>query len=205
MLKTYLLGALEPYTLYTDKFTKEEFVDALIKGGRVSNTLQIVDGTFTKIIKKSFPDKKPRQAYISFLLSTTDKKFCNKCSTVKNKKDFGINNTNNDNLMSACLPCHNNQQSDYYYRNPEAQVARVRKRDRKLDRALTGEEIYVIFEKYKNKCVACGYTNEDHNIDYGQNLHLDHIIPFSKGGKTIVSNTQLLCRKCNSSKGDMLQ
>ena len=32
-------------------------------------------------------------------------------------------------------------------------------------------------------------------------LHIDHIIPISKGGKSIPSNLRVLCSKCNGSKG----
>lgn len=36
-------------------------------------------------------------------------------------------------------------------------------------------------------------------------LEVDHIIPISKGGKTISSNLQTLCWKCNRSKSDSIQ
>ena len=33
-------------------------------------------------------------------------------------------------------------------------------------------------------------------------MHVDHIIPESKGGKTILSNLQVLCEECNTGKGN---
>ncbi|MGA3065624.1 MAG: HNH endonuclease signature motif containing protein [Tepidisphaeraceae bacterium] len=30
----------------------------------------------------------------------------------------------------------------------------------------------------------------------------DHVVPWSKGGKTVVANGQIACLACNSSKGD---
>jgi len=35
-----------------------------------------------------------------------------------------------------------------------------------------------------------------------QNWHADHVLPYSKGGKTSVSNGQVSCPACNYSKGD---
>ena len=35
-------------------------------------------------------------------------------------------------------------------------------------------------------------------------LHIDHIVPVSKGGKTVPSNLQVLCSKCNGNKSNKL-
>jgi superfamily II DNA or RNA helicase len=44
------------------------------------------------------------------------------------------------------------------------------------------------------RCQSCG-------ADLDLSFHADHIIPYSKGGKTDVTNGQALCRACNLSKG----
>jgi len=49
-----------------------------------------------------------------------------------------------------------------------------------------------IFERDSFQCVKCGSTTD---------LQLDHIIPFSRGGRTIEDNLQTLCMKCNIQKG----
>ncbi len=46
-------------------------------------------------------------------------------------------------------------------------------------------------------CQYCGKYMPD---EVG--LHIDHIIPVSKGGKTVPSNLQVLCSKCNGSKSN---
>lgn len=47
------------------------------------------------------------------------------------------------------------------------------------------------------KCVHCGRTD---------NLHFDHVIPFSKGGTSLsAANIQLLCMNCNLSKRDKIE
>jgi len=48
-------------------------------------------------------------------------------------------------------------------------------------------------EKLERRCVMCGVTND---------LTLDHIKPLSKGGTNDNDNLQILCRKCNASKGN---
>lgn len=48
----------------------------------------------------------------------------------------------------------------------------------------------------KYLCAECG------NYFYPEELTVDHIKPWSKGGRTELSNAQLLCRPCNSSKGN---
>lgn len=202
--KTLLLNLIDSVDFSLVPFSKEDFVTAILLGGRVNQTLCINNTTFSNYIKKLFPNKKPRQAYINYILISNDLKLCNVCNFVLSTTSFGKNKHNSDGLSSSCTSCHNKQQATYYYSNPEAQVARVRKRDRNLDRALTSTEIHNIFNKYDYKCTYCGYDNDTHNIDYGENLHLDHIIPLSKGGLTEVTNIQLLCRTCNCKKGNKM-
>lgn len=36
----------------------------------------------------------------------------------------------------------------------------------------------------------------------GVKLHVDHIVPVSRGGKTVMSNLQTLCEDCNCGKGN---
>ena len=49
-----------------------------------------------------------------------------------------------------------------------------------------------ILERDSNACRKCQST---------ENLHIDHIIPLCRGGFEDESNMQILCRKCNLSKG----
>ncbi|MBI4079349.1 MAG: HNH endonuclease [Candidatus Levybacteria bacterium] len=49
------------------------------------------------------------------------------------------------------------------------------------------------------RCVYCGKSP---STDIGTKLHIDHIIPFSKGGKSIEENLQTLCLECNFGKSN---
>ncbi|MDR0486409.1 MAG: DUF262 domain-containing protein [Elusimicrobiota bacterium] len=53
-----------------------------------------------------------------------------------------------------------------------------------------------VYEKQKGLCKKC----KEH-FDFEQ-MQADHIKPWSKGGKTEISNCQLLCQKCNAEKSD---
>lgn len=48
------------------------------------------------------------------------------------------------------------------------------------------------------KCKLCGATPQD-----GARLHVDHIIPWSKGGETVYENLQILCETCNIGKSNI--
>ena len=47
------------------------------------------------------------------------------------------------------------------------------------------------------KCTACGVSAKE-----GAILHVDHIIPRSKGGRDTMDNYQTLCRQCNIGKSN---
>jgi 5-methylcytosine-specific restriction endonuclease McrA len=49
-----------------------------------------------------------------------------------------------------------------------------------------------VYDRDGRRCAECGST---------ENLVIDHIYPFSKGGKTELDNLQTLCKSCNSKKG----
>lgn len=48
-------------------------------------------------------------------------------------------------------------------------------------------------------CQMCGATPQS-----GAKLHVDHIIPWSKGGETTLQNLQSLCEKCNIGKSNIM-
>lgn len=52
------------------------------------------------------------------------------------------------------------------------------------------------YEKQKGVCPKCG-----NHFEYGD-MQADHIIPWSKGGRTVAENCQMLCAKCNREKTD---
>jgi len=56
---------------------------------------------------------------------------------------------------------------------------------------------YEVLEKAGGRCVLCGRTPRD-----GIKLHVDHIKPYSQGGRSELVNLQALCHECNIGKGN---
>lgn len=66
---------------------------------------------------------------------------------------------------------------------------------------MTNKMRYKILQRDNNRCVLCGRTAKESIAISGHGLEIDHIIPVSKGGKTIESNLRTLCFACNRGKG----
>lgn len=58
-----------------------------------------------------------------------------------------------------------------------------------------------VMQRDNFKCCACGASPAK---DPAVELHIDHIIPWSKGGETVMENLQTLCAKCNLGKSDLM-
>ena len=60
---------------------------------------------------------------------------------------------------------------------------------------------FIVMQRDNFKCCACGASPAK---DPSVVLHVDHIIPWAKGGETSLQNLQTLCSKCNLGKNDLL-
>lgn len=68
--------------------------------------------------------------------------------------------------------------------------------ERKLSiRVFDKRDMLAAYEKQQHRCAICGGEFEF------EQMHGDHIVPWSRGGKTISENCQMLCRDCNLRKG----
>ena len=69
---------------------------------------------------------------------------------------------------------------------------------KKQERKIMNDDIrYNVLKRDNYSCQICGATAKD-----GAKLHVDHIIPVSKGGKTVMNNLQTLCERCNIGKSN---
>lgn len=56
-----------------------------------------------------------------------------------------------------------------------------------------------VLDRDNFRCVFCGRSPV---ADIGIKLHIDHIVPFSNGGRTALENLQTLCQECNLGKSN---
>ena len=66
-------------------------------------------------------------------------------------------------------------------------------RDKRRARTIRGSVRKDVMMRDNYQCQYCGST---------ENLVIDHIFPFSRGGSNEADNLQVLCASCNSSKSD---
>lgn len=57
---------------------------------------------------------------------------------------------------------------------------------------------YSVLQRDRFRCVMCGASPA---MQPGCQLHVDHVVPFSRGGRTTTENLQTLCATCNLGKG----
>lgn len=108
--------------------------------------------------------------------------------------------TNKDRLLR--------QSKNYYENNKEKSFAKARRRKAKLKNLQT--EVYTvnqIIDLYGNICHICqkeidlSLSRKAGNPEWERSLHLDHVIPISKGGTDTVDNVKPAHAVCNLIKG----
>jgi 5-methylcytosine-specific restriction endonuclease McrA len=91
--------------------------------------------------------------------------------------------------------------------NPEQVAYHGRKRralKQEVNENFTEADVKFCLDRAGHKCESCGMTNEEHTREYGHRLHMDHIKPLSEGYALTRDNCQVLCKACNSKKGNKL-
>ena len=81
---------------------------------------------------------------------------------------------------------------------PVAQQQSARRTPREPNSALR----WRVANRDSFRCQHCGKSPAVHA---GVRLHIDHIVPWSKGGETVLENLQTLCSECNLGKGTQKQ
>jgi len=101
------------------------------------------------------------------------------------------------NTLETFIRCVNEKENtvgviENKYRKPH-KLKVTKKINRKISKGMRYD--ILTRDNYRCKCGASPAT------DQKVRLHVDHIIPLSKGGETILKNLQTLCSDCNLGKG----
>lgn len=96
------------------------------------------------------------------------------------EKKYKLNYCHLESFMDQCIHIERHKETTKYQRS-----------------LMTDKLRYKIMKRDHFRCVLCGASQQD-----GVKLHVDHIIPVSKGGKTVESNLRTLCERCNLGKSD---
>ena len=77
----------------------------------------------------------------------------------------------------------------------------LQNKEHRTSRNITTRMRFKVLQRDHFKCCACGASPaKDPSVE----LHVDHIVPWSKGGETEIENLQTLCSKCNLGKSDII-
>lgn len=150
-------------------------------GFEVSDNLEVNLGTFSSR-DRVFIDTTPQQFVSDFLAVALLK------GHLQGNKGYQI----------ACLPRYDDS-FDWQWDSSEE----VRKTLRPNHRGQAGSRTvplglrFQILERDEGRCLQCGRGSVD-----GVSLHVDHVLPYSCGGLTVLGNLQTLCADCNLGKGN---
>lgn len=90
---------------------------------------------------------------------------------------------------------------DLIYIYNQYKTIRNNKKIQEIERSKMSASIrYDVLRRDNYRCQICGATQFD-----GVKLHVDHIIPISKGGKTEMNNLRTLCDRCNLGKSNKIE
>ncbi len=80
-----------------------------------------------------------------------------------------------------------------------AAVAKRREQEKLLDSTWDHKLVNALLD-FQPCCVICGMTDQEHQERYGKRLHIDHVLPLSKGYGLKPGNAVVLCQHHNDSK-----
>jgi hypothetical protein len=83
---------------------------------------------------------------------------------------------------------------------PEIKNSLIECNPHKTKRNISWRLRFIILKRDHFKCQKCG---RNPSTDPRVQLHVDHIMPWIKGGETVPENLETLCLECNLGKGDL--
>ncbi|MCD4713810.1 MAG: HNH endonuclease [Clostridiales bacterium] len=89
---------------------------------------------------------------------------------------------------------------DFFNEDTDTNIDK-RQNDHRTSRNPSMKLRFEILKRDNFKCCVCGASPAKNPM---VELHVDHIIPWSRGGETIEENLQTLCSLCNYGKSNMI-
>lgn len=140
-------------------------------------------------------------------MKTTEAGYINK-NNQRNLGYIGISQThyNQKFFRMECLDCGHIYEAngcDVWLRKcPACQPVKAKKTKNSCSstRIISSKLRYQVLKRDNFKCCACGASPAKNPL---VELHIDHIIPWSKGGETLIDNLQTLCSDCNLGKSNL--
>ena len=140
-------------------------------------------------------------------MKTTDEGYVNK-NNQKNIGYRGISKThyNQRFFEMECLDCGHKYMAngcDVWLRKCPKCIPQIKNTScisvkvQKKSRSISDKLRYAVLKRDNFKCCACGASPAKDPV---VELHIDHILPWSKGGETKLENLQTLCSRCNIGK-----
>ena len=102
-----------------------------------------------------------------------------------------------DSTVTEYKKCEDNPTVSDVKAEPKKSDIRTRATSRDINLRLR----FRVMQRDNFKCCTCGASPAK---DPSVVLHIDHIIPWSKGGETVMENLQTLCSKCNLGKSNLM-
>jgi len=138
-------------------------------------------------------------------MKTLDVGYINK----NNQKNLGYKGKsethyNQNSYEMECLDCGHKYLAngcDVWLRKCPICQSKTKRNAHNSSKSISDKLRYQVLKRDSFKCCACGASPaKDPSVE----LHIDHIIPWSKGGENTAENLQTLCSKCNLGKSNNL-
>lgn len=185
-----------------DRITEQQCFDEIeriwIKLGRQPTSTDIIKNGISiysiDVFKRRFGGwRKALEAFVNYINSPNE----NRNAEGENEKEEASNNSNETKTKNEA---HANEVSVEETRYVSIEPNK-HKPTHQTSRNINTRLRFLVLKRDNFKCCACGASPAK---DPAIELHVDHIIPWSKGGETTLDNLQTLCSKCNLGKSDLL-
>lgn len=183
-------AGLEPTGFNKDKITEQECFDEIERMWRTLGR----QPTSTDIIKRGI---------CKYSIDTFKRRFGGYRKALEsfveyiNTVDSEADDVTYENISPSSIGSQSGDKAESTNEEQNKQQYRTHRTSRNINTRMR----FLVLQRDNFKCCACGASPAKDPV---VELHVDHIVPWAKGGETIMDNLQTLCSKCNLGKSDLL-